>query len=273
MGALAGQKGPWPALTRAVKCCSISVLTIPVARVPVPDRPLRQLGAQAMIDRLDGCENVGIVRCAQAEADQRKCIRADDIACWQESAIRCLVEYRRHARELNGIGGTGRSDANIMARNTKLRAHGLVTGKRPPFDLLIPAIGCLPQMRGFGRIALHIQQISSGKQRGDLDGKRKRAVACIFLPPVLAGRRAVCQNISRSAADHWHVIRPCGVVEVAVPMQHIRKQDRKGAFVHLNARPIGLAIQPEILRPPPRGLLHLAQIIKDGQSLIVITGR
>ncbi|MNK90870.1 hypothetical protein D3C87_1109390 [compost metagenome] len=128
-------------------------------------------------------------------------------------------------------------------------------------------------MHGFGSITVHIDKVGSGKQRSDLDGKGEGTVAGILFPPVLTGRRAVCQNIGRGAVDHRHKIRPRGMIQVTMSMQHIRQQDRKGAFIHLDAWPIGFAIQPEILRPAARWLLYLTKIIEDRQRLVVIAGR
>ena len=50
--------------------------------------------------------------------------------------------------------------------------------------------------------------------------------------------------------------------------QRVGEQDREGAFVHLDAVPVGGAVEPGVLRPVAVGLLDGAQIGEDRQRVV-----
>ena len=59
------------------------MLAIAIAGVAIPERSLWQIGAQAVIDGLDGVENMRIVGRAQAETDESQGIRTEHVGCRQ----------------------------------------------------------------------------------------------------------------------------------------------------------------------------------------------
>ncbi len=113
--------------------------------------------------------------------------------------------------------------------------------------------------------ALGFQNIGSGQQGRDFDRERERAVSAVLFPAVFSGGGTIGEDIAGGALDHWHKAADCLAVQMALTPQHVGKQDREGALVHLDARPVGLAVEPEVLRPAAGGLLQLAQIIEDRQ--------
>ena len=64
--------------------------------------------------------------------------------------------------------------------------------------------------------------------------------------------------------------RQRGRGQLAVAAKRVRQQDRKGAFIHLDAVPVGRSVEPCILRPMAVGLLDGAEI---GQYLQRVGGR
>ena len=122
--------------------------------------------------------------------------------------------------------------------------------------MVVPEIGGLAQIAGAVGVVDAVGDVGGGEQGGDLDGKREGREAAILLPAILAGHRPVLHDEPRSAAHHRPEAVQLVVAERAFAPEQIDQQDRKGAFVHLHAGPIGAAVEPAILRPMTVGLLR-----------------
>ena len=123
-------------------------------------------------------------------------------------------------------------------------------------DLVIPAVG------GFAQIARPLlpsagfHDIGRREKPGDLDREREGRIARVLLPAVLARYRSVAKQIPRCSCDHGEEPVLLGCAQMAAPSQHVGEQDRKGAFIHLHAAPVGLAVEPSVLRPMAIRLLN-----------------
>ena len=78
MRAFAGKQGPTPANACAVKRMAVFVFAVTIVIVAVPNRPGRRVHFQQGVDHLNRIDNMGIIRRAQAKANQGQRIRADN---------------------------------------------------------------------------------------------------------------------------------------------------------------------------------------------------
>ncbi|HEY6174440.1 MAG TPA: SDR family NAD(P)-dependent oxidoreductase [Kofleriaceae bacterium] len=70
--AFSDQQRPWPADAVAIEWSPVGVLTVSIAGIATPARPLRQLDPEHGIDHLHRVANAAVVRVAQPEPDQRE---------------------------------------------------------------------------------------------------------------------------------------------------------------------------------------------------------
>jgi hypothetical protein len=77
---------PGPAHARAIESAAVGLLPVAVVIVAPPARPLRQIPPQNPVDHFNGREHDGIVRRANAEADQLQKISAHDLARRMQAA-------------------------------------------------------------------------------------------------------------------------------------------------------------------------------------------
>ena len=268
MRAFAGEQRPGAADAGAVERAAVRLLAVAVGGVAVPERPLRQLDLQRVVDRPHGVDDMRVVRGAQAEAHQRQRIGRQHVLAGQKGAVRRPVLDQRLAVAGRGkVGREARGDTDVVARHAGDAAQVRVAGKGPLLDLFVPAIRRLAQVGGVVAASSGVEQVGGGQQCGDLDGEGEGAVAGILLPAVLRRGGAVHQHETGGAGDHAQIPVEAAVAEVAVAVEHLGEQDRKGDLVHLHAAPVGPSVEPHVLRPAARGGLGLAEVVEDVKRL------
>ena len=154
-----------------------------------------------------------------------------------------------------GIADVDGIDADVVAFDAG--DEGAVVGHGPFFDVGLEEVGVLlEELRG-DQVAAIAGEARCANQRGDIGGQRRGRVAGVFLPSILrSGRPFVDQELCRRL---HHRIR-IEILEPGVLVQPPRQHDRKRDFVELNAGPIRLAVDPEILRKAAVGMLRAREI-------------
>lgn len=107
MRALARQQGPWTPLADAIERAAIRMFAIAVTRVAIPERTLRQIDLQLMVDDLYRVEDPRIISGPQPKANKRQGIGADNVTGRQYRRVGCPVAdnglpltARRHVSDI-----------------------------------------------------------------------------------------------------------------------------------------------------------------------------
>ena len=234
------------------------MLTVTIFVIAPPDRSLRQVDLEQTIDHPHRVDNARVVRAAQAEANQRQSVRADNIDRRPLApAIRTIFDHRNAIRRHRIVDQIERADAHIIAIHPGGFGKAGCLRVGPALDAIVDPIGRLTQISDHvRRKAARLQKAGSGEQCDHRHAEGEWRVAAIFLPTILLGGRPIAHDEAGSRHDHFG--EAVGIARFKHPFaqQKVDQQDGKGAFVQLHAAPISGSVEPHILRPAAVSLLH-----------------
>src|SRR5205807_464671 len=124
-----------------------------------------------------------------------------------------------------------------------------------------------PEKLGCIGLACQLSDVCGGEQCGNLCGQRKGGISRVLLPSILLRYRTVTYEIAGGLADHGPPALHCFHLPGGVTPQQVEQQDRKSSLIHLDAMPIGLAIQPKVLCPVTFCFLCRLQIPEHAQCI------
>jgi hypothetical protein len=111
----------WPATSnaRSIESTTVIFLSIAIAIVTTPARPLRQVMFEHAVDDFDGIANDWIVRIANPESHQMQEIAADHISRGVQAAAIGQLNHRcvRIGMRIRRVR-IGRIDADVMMRES-----------------------------------------------------------------------------------------------------------------------------------------------------------
>ncbi len=110
--------------------------------------------------------------------------------------------------------------------------------------------------------------IGRSEKRGYLDCECEGRIAGVLFPAVLTRDRAVADEVTCRPFDHRDEVILLGRGQMVPPPEHVGEEDRKGAFIHLHAAPVGLAVEPDVLRPVAVRLLNRHEVGESRFGLV-----
>src|SRR4029453_11010917 len=137
----------------------------------------------------------------------------------------------------------GRIDSDVMMRESLDQLTICCNG--PLFDVCCQPVGVRKKKIRTCCLAVFYPPLCWADEGGNHGGEGRRRVTGVFLPSVLAGNRALQDQVRGCPHDHnaW-IKQPDGVLFVQTPCQ----QYRRGNLVELQAGPISGPIDPTVLR-------------------------
>ena len=159
------------------------------------------------------------------------------------------------------LAAFGRADAHVVALD--FRVQHAVVGDRPVFEMTLDPVGMLfEEVRQFRRV-VNAGHVGGADEAGDDGGQSGGRVAGDFLPALLLRDGRVANQEGGGALDEGENVEVAEGIELP---QAPCEDDGKGDLVELNAGPVGLAVDPEILRKATVGLLRTSQVGERAQG-------
>ena len=141
----------------------------------------------------------------------------------------------------------------------------------PSFDTGVPRVGRLAKILRRCVVRSRLGQFGRHEERGDFGRNRKRRISSLFLPPVLGTHRTIAREKCGRTPHHRPQRVSPAAIEHALTKGEIHQQNRQRRLVHLNAVPVGRAIEPHVLRPMAVRLLCHLQVPQHASRLLVRT--
>src|SRR5579859_4892322 len=95
------------------------------------------------------------------------------------------------------------------------------------------------------RRSVSAYKLGSADQTGYNGGQGRRGITGRFFPALLLSDRSMTHQKARGTLDEREHVEFAQTIELPQPP---RKDDRKGHFIQLDARPVRCAVDPEVLR-------------------------
>ncbi len=147
-----------------------------------------------------------------------------------------------------------------MARHAGLAREVGADRVGPALDRGVPQVGRVEQVGGVLVEAEPFRDRGGQHQGRDLDRQREGRIAAVLLPPVLTGRRAVLDQVAGRLPHHGPEPVKVALAQCAFLVGLLDEDDRERRFVHLDAVPVGFAVEPHVLRPVTVLLLRGLQV-------------
>src|SRR5271156_6573205 len=265
MPALSRQQRPRTPAPPSDEGTAVVALSVAVVGVAAPAWTGGEFGLEDGVDDAQRILHQRIPGLADSVTDQFEKSAVNDLG-GREIGLRARWtianrhELARKAFVGVGVADVDGIDADVVALDA--RDQEAVVGDGPVFDVSFEEVGVLlEELRG-DQVAAVACEAGCANQSGDIGGQRRGRVTGVLLPSLLRrGRSLVDQEMSRPQ-DHRIRIE---ILEPRVFVQPPRQHDWERYFVELNAVPIRLAVDPEILRKAAVRPLRACGIDKRAQ--------
>ena len=245
------------------------MFTVAVAVVAIPARSLRKFDRQECVDGAKRIEDPRVFGGAQTESNQRQRVGADDVI----SALailpgRTVLDWHESLCRRSRAIGVGRRDAHVIAFDSELLGEITSAGVYPALDIGVPCVGGVAHDLSLLRMTGEVGDVRSRKQSGNFCRESKWGIAGVFFPAILLRHGTVSNDEAGGIADHGPPAVEFAQRLGCLAAHKIDEQNGEGGFVHLDAAPIGPAVEPQILRPVSLGLLRGFEVSQHADGVI-----
>src|SRR5579862_2215299 len=259
MAPFTSEQRPNAAHTMLRKRTTVLLLAISIVVIAMPGWPRRRIRLEHSIDHFEGGDDGGVVRPADTVADQFQKAAIDDVARWEITLLTGgMVGDVQDAgffalRRLLLADLLGQNSHVIRGRAFNKRA---CRGCSPVFNVRFKIVGIFFDENCGRLLAALTEEKRRADESGNIRGERGGRVAGGLFPALLLSDRTIADQVSGTLADQVEGIEVSQALFTAkTPRQH----DRESDLVKLNAAPVGISVDPEVLREPA------VVILRDGQ--------
>ena len=212
---LADKEGPASADPGPVVGAAISVLTVAIAVIAMPDRPVGRLGTQERIRDDQARQDAWVIGSPKSEPHEREEVGSDDRIAWDDRSVRrehCAIG---HSVEIGAPAAyLRRRDPHVVAVHAILRREGRARGECPVLDRGVPVVRELQAIR-----RRWLRQICRRDDKRCDDGSQRRGVrpavsshrSCAVAGPVRARKLAAPATMRSRARSVRRSLSPSAV--------------------------------------------------------------
>src|SRR5581483_7669952 len=265
--ALAGEQRPGAALPVANVRTAVFALSVAIVVVAAPARTVGGVDLEDVVDDFEGVDDQRVVGPADAVADELEEAAVDDLAGFKlvllaGLAVRDVDHAGRDGWVVEWLAFGWRTDAHVVIghlgqENARGGGGALVEMRFDPVGVVTEEVGELGKFLA--------NDVRGAEQRGDDGRERRGAVAGVLLPALLLCNRSVADKEAGGAGDEWNDVK---AAESAHLPESPGKDDGERDLVKLNARPVGCAVDPEVLREAAIGMLGAGEIDERAQRCL-----